>query len=143
MPRYRKASLGLSAEQARQALTVLVQEGRLAASEVRRALDRRDRLVRALKASLAALESGAVSARKRLNGSRPAVRRGGTTKRKLARWKAKRVSPKRRRAMQQQGRYIGAVRQLSPADRATVKGVRAEKGFAAAIAEARRLMGAS
>ena len=57
--------------------------------------------------------------------------------------KAKRVSPKRRKAMQQQGRYIGAVRQLSPADRAKVRGVRAEKGFAAAIAEAHRLMRAS
>jgi len=42
--------------------------------------------------------------------------------------------------MQQQGRYLGAIRQLRPADRAKVKEVRAEKGFAAAIAEARRLM---
>jgi len=140
MARHRKASLGLSAEQARQALTVLVQEGKLAAGEVRKALQRRDRLVRALRASLSALESGAVSAGKRLNGSRPAVRRVGTPKRKLVRRKAKRISPKRRKAMQQQGRYLGAVRQLRPADRAKVKSVRAEKGFAAAIAEARRLM---
>jgi uncharacterized protein YrrD len=42
--------------------------------------------------------------------------------------------------MQQQGRYLGAVRQLRPADRARLKAIRAEKGFVAAIAEARRLM---
>lgn len=140
MARHRKAHLGLSAEQARQALTVLVQEGKLAASEVRRALDRRDRLVRALKASLAALESGAVSAGRRINGSLPTTRKVGTAKHKVARRKAKRASPKRRRAMQQQGRYLAAVRPLRPADRAKVKKVRTEKGFAAAIAEARRLM---
>jgi hypothetical protein len=41
--------------------------------------------------------------------------------------------------MKQQGQYLAAVRPLKPQDRAKVKTIRAEKGFAAAMAEARRL----
>jgi hypothetical protein len=41
--------------------------------------------------------------------------------------------------MRQQGVYLSAVRPLKPQDRAKVKTVRQEKGFAAAVAEARRL----
>jgi len=138
MARHRKASLGLSAEQARQALTVLVQEGRLAASEVRRALDRRDRLVRALKASLAALESGAVSGGKRLKGSFLVVRRIGTTKRKLARRKLK-ISAATRKLYQQQGRYMAALRPLAKGARKQIKAIRKKSGVDAAIAAAKRI----
>jgi hypothetical protein len=140
MARRRRSFLALSGEQAQQALTVLIQEGKLAASEVRRALQRRDRLIRALRASLAALETGVGRVGRLLKDrSRALARKATTAERKLARRKAKRVSPNRRRAMQQQGQYLGAVRQLRPVDRAKVKKVRAEKGFATAIAEARRL----
>src|SRR6202162_4972163 len=127
MARHRKASLGLSAEQARQALTVLVQEGRLAASEVRRALDRRDRLVRALKTSLAALESGAVSVGKRLKGSLLRARKAGTGKRRVARRKP-RISAATRKLYQQQGRYMAALRNLSKDKRAKVKAIRKKSG---------------
>jgi hypothetical protein len=41
--------------------------------------------------------------------------------------------------MRQQGVYLAAVRPLKPGDRAKVKAIRQEKGFAAAVAEARRL----
>jgi hypothetical protein len=41
--------------------------------------------------------------------------------------------------MQQQGVYLAAIRPLKPRDRSKVKAVRQEKGFAAAVAEARRL----
>jgi hypothetical protein len=41
--------------------------------------------------------------------------------------------------MRQQGVYLAAVRPLKPGDRAKVKAVRQEKGFKAAMAEARRL----
>src|SRR5258708_39881795 len=78
MATRRKSSLALSGEHARQALAILVQEGRLRASEVKKALKRRDRLVRALRASLAALETGAVSAGKRLKKSFPMARAAGT-----------------------------------------------------------------
>jgi hypothetical protein len=138
MARHRKASLGLSAEQARQALTVLVQEGKLAASEVRRALERRDRLVRALKASLAALESGAISVGKRLKRSLPMTRKVGTAKRKLARRKPK-ISAATRKIYQQQGRYMAALRNLAKEQRAKIKAIREESGVRAAISAAKKM----
>jgi hypothetical protein len=49
------------------------------------------------------------------------------------------ISPKRRAAMRDQGRYMGAIRLLSAAQRAQVKKLRAAKGAEAAIALARRL----
>lgn len=49
------------------------------------------------------------------------------------------ISPKRRAAMRDQGRYMGAISQLSAVKRAQVKKVRAEKGVAAAIAAAAKL----
>jgi hypothetical protein len=140
MARRRKSFLALSGQQAQQALAVLIQEGKLAASEVRKALQRRDRLVRALQASLAALETGAGKVGSFLKDrSHPKARRAGTTTRKVARRKARKISPRRRKAMQQQGRYLAAVRPLRPVDRVKVKKIRTEKGFAAAIAAARRL----
>src|ERR1700693_5229455 len=83
MARRRRQSLALSGEHARQALAVLIQEGKLAAGEVRRALQRRDRLIRALRASLAALETGAVSVGKRLKGSLRMARKARTPKRRM------------------------------------------------------------
>jgi hypothetical protein len=41
--------------------------------------------------------------------------------------------------MRQQGKYLAAVRPLKAQDRAKVKAIRQEKGFAAAVAAARRL----
>jgi hypothetical protein len=54
MRRRRGSSLALSGRQAQAALGVLIHEGKLAAGDVRKALQRRDRLIRALRASLAA-----------------------------------------------------------------------------------------
>jgi hypothetical protein len=133
-----KRGLTLNDGQARQVLAMLLSEGKIKQSDIRTALAGHRKRVEELRAELRRLEGGdgpfpidRIKARRpRAKAARiPPVRR-----------RAKRVSPKRRKAMQQQGRYIGAVRQLSPADRAKVKRVRAEKGFAAAIAEARRLM---
>ncbi len=47
--------------------------------------------------------------------------------------KAKKVSPKVARARRLQGKYLGALRALSAADRAKVKAVAKEKGVAAAV----------
>jgi hypothetical protein len=127
--------------QARQVLAMLLSEGKIKESDIRAALAGYRKRVEELRAELRRLEGG--------DGPFPMDRiRARRPRRKAARvspvrQKAREVSPKRRKAMQQQGRYLGAVRQLRPGDRAKVKGVRAEKGFAAAIAEARRLMGAS
>jgi hypothetical protein len=49
------------------------------------------------------------------------------------------ISAKRRAAMRDQGRYMGAINPLSAAQRAQVKKLRAAKGVEAAIALARRL----
>ena len=49
------------------------------------------------------------------------------------------VSAKRRAAMRDQGRYMGAIRPLSAAKRAQVKKLRAAKGAEAAITLAHRL----
>jgi hypothetical protein len=49
------------------------------------------------------------------------------------------ISAKRRAAMRDQGRYMGAISRLSAAKRAEVKKVRAAKGVDAAIAEAQEL----
>ena len=49
------------------------------------------------------------------------------------------VSAKRRAAMRVQGRYMGAIRPLSAAQRAQIKKLRVAKGAEAAIAAARRL----
>jgi len=51
------------------------------------------------------------------------------------------VSAKQRAALKLQGRYMGTLRGLKPRQRARVKKVRAAKGFRAAIAAARRMVG--
>src|SRR6184192_3659054 len=104
MAKRRRSSLALSGEHARQALAILIQEGKLRAGEVRKALQRRDRLIRALRSSLAALETGAVSVGKRLfKGSPAKARKARTARRKVARRKP-RISAATRKIYQQQGR---------------------------------------
>ena len=133
-----RGRLTLNDGDARQALAMLLSEGKIKGSDIRVALAGYRKRVEELRSELRRLEGG--------DGPFPMGRIGARRSRSKAatgsptRRKARKVSPRRGRAMQQQGRYIGAVRQLRPVDRAKVKGVRAEKGFAAAIAEARRLM---
>jgi hypothetical protein len=62
---------------------------------------------------------------KRRTSAAPARRRGP-------------ISAKRRTAMRDQGRYMGAIRPLSAAQRAQVKKLRAAKGAEAAIALAHK-----
>jgi hypothetical protein len=50
-----------------------------------------------------------------------------------------RLTPERRAALELQGRYMGFLRGLKPAQKAKVKKTRETKGIRAAIAEARRL----
>jgi hypothetical protein len=63
-------------------------------------------------------------------GKRPAANGG---RRRLE------LSPKRRAALKLQGQYIGHLRNLKPRQKAQVKALRAEKGFRAAIAMAKRM----
>jgi len=89
-----------------------------------------------LKAALAplALIGGTVVS----EAGKPAARRRGRAKRAVSR-RAGPISPKRRAAMRVQGRYMGAIRTLSTAQRAQVKKLRAAKGAEAAIALAKKL----
>jgi predicted RNA-binding protein YlqC (UPF0109 family) len=142
MARRRRSSLALSAEQARQALTVLVQEGKLAASEVRKALGRRDRLVRALRASLAALgeDVGKLARTAGKVASLPVLAGIATTaKRRAARRAKPRISAATRKMYQAQGRYLAALRPLSKAARVKIKAIREKSGVNAAIATAKRM----
>ena len=49
------------------------------------------------------------------------------------------LSPKRRAQLKLHGSYLGHVRQLKPRQKAQVKALKAQKGYHAAIALARRL----
>ncbi len=139
MARRRRSSLALSAEQARQALMVLVQEGKLRMSEVRQALQRRDRMVRALRDRLASLERGLGRIGRQFKESPLPMGQGaraGVTKRVR---KKPRISAATRKLYQQQGRYMAALRPLSKKQRAKVKTIRENAGVRAAIAAAKRL----
>jgi hypothetical protein len=140
MAKRRRSSLALSGDQARQALVVLIQEGKLAAGEVRKALQRRDRLIRALRTSLAALETGASSVGKRIfkGGPFPMARKARTARRKVARPKP-RISAATRAMYRVQGKYLSALRPLSKQARAKIKAIRRKSGVQAAIAAARKM----
>ena len=138
MARHQESSLAVSGEHARQALAILVQEGKLKASEVRKALQRRDRLIKALRASLTALEAGAVTVGKRITETLSAARKARTTRRKMAR-KKPRISAATRKIYQQQGRYMAALRPLSKEARAKIRAIRGKSGVQAAIAAAKKM----
>jgi hypothetical protein len=139
MTRRRKSAFTISAEQARQALTFLLDQGKVAASEVQKAVERREHLVRDLKSRLAALgeATGRAISLAAKDGPFPMLRASRT--RKVKRKPKRRVSAARRRSMQQQGRYLAAIRQLSVGDRKKIKAVREKSGVNAAIAAAKRV----
>lgn len=53
--------------------------------------------------------------------------------------KKRKLSPKARKSLQLQGRYLGYVRQLKPRQRAMIRALRDKKGVHAAISTARQL----
>jgi hypothetical protein len=130
MPRRLRSNRGLSAQQAHQALSVLLHDGKVRASEVWKAVKRREHLVEDLKGRLAALEAGIF----------PAVQaQTGKLARKRKRARRKPISGAQRAAWKAQGRYMAAVRRLSKANRAKVKAIRARSGARAAIAAAKKM----
>jgi len=132
MPRPRKTSL--SPDRAAQAVSILVHEGKLKLQDLTRALDRRDKMIGDLRARLASLEESA-------SGKIRRRRRGpGKARRTRPRKIAKKISKARRAAQQAQGRYLGAIRRLSKADRAKVKAIREKSGVRVAIAAAKRMV---
>jgi hypothetical protein len=143
MARRRRSTLALSAEQAQQALTFLVHEGKLAASEVRKAFDRREKVIREIKERLAQLgveglqltTRMAKGATRKIRAARKAARPGP----KASPRSRRRVSAVRKAAMRRQGKYLAAVRRLNAQNRVKVKEVLKSKGWSAAMAEAKRM----
>jgi hypothetical protein len=139
MAKRRRSTLALTAQQAQAALGVLIQEGKIKANEVRKALQRRDRLIKMLKASLAALEKGVGRVARQFKESPlPIGRKAKAAKRKAVR-KKPRISAATRKLYQQQGRYMAALRPLSKQQRAKIKAIREKSGVQAAIAAARKM----
>lgn len=127
MRRKTRKALKLSAEHAAVALNLLIQDGKIAAADVAKALKRREKMIQDLRARLNALEEAAAPVARRLaaDGRRAYLR---------ARPKAKKaISRAQRVARQAQGRYMAAVRSLSKDARAKIKAIRAESGVDAAI----------
>lgn len=133
MRRKIKKELRVSAEHAAIALQLLIEDGKVAAADVTRALKNRERLISDLRARLAALETAARPAARRLAlEGRRAIR--------AARPKARRaLSKAQRTARKAQGQYLAAIRRLSKDARAKIKVIRVKSGVAAAIKAARRM----
>lgn len=133
MRRKTRKALKLSAEHAAVALNLLIQDGKIAAADVAKALKRREALIKDLRSRLNALEEAAAPVARRLaaDGRKAYLR---------ARPKAKKaISRAQRVARQAQGRYMAAVRRLSKDARAKIKAIRAESGVDAAIRAALKM----
>jgi hypothetical protein len=113
--RKTRKALRLSAQHAGLALQMLIEEGRIAAGDVARALKNREKLIKELRARLAEIESV----------SRPVARKAITRAQRVAR--------------QAQGRYMAAVRSLSEDARVKIREIRKESGVDAAIKAALKM----
>lgn len=133
----RRRSSAFSGKQAEQALAFLIQEGKVAASEVQKALQRRERLIRELKTRLAEIGSESAAASGRF--AKSAVRQWRSAEKASRPARKRAVSAATKAARQAQGRYMAAVRLLSKEARKQIREIRASKGVRAAIAAAKKL----
>ena len=121
----------LTPNQAHYVLSALMAQGKVRASHVEKALMSRADEIRSLRDRLATLESlsaerkGVRGARRRKSRGRPAAAR--KTRRRRA------MSPRVIALRRLQGRYMGYVRRLKPAEKARVRTVREKQGIEAAI----------
>jgi hypothetical protein len=127
----------LSPDQSHYVLNLLIAQGKLRAAHIQKAMKRREQEIRSLRERLAALEqlSPAGPARARRRRGRPgrAVARKARARRRIQ------MSPRVRALRQQQGKYMGYVRRLKPAEKARVRSVREKQGMEAAIRLAKSL----
>jgi hypothetical protein len=138
MAERRRSSLGISAEQARLALSVLIHEGKLAVRDVQAALARRERLIREIRARLHAL--GAEGMEMAGSVRKEAVARFQRAEKASREPRRKAVSAAVKATRQAQGHYLGAIRQLSKAARKQIKAIREKSGVKAAIAAAKKMV---
>jgi hypothetical protein len=112
-------------------------EGRIRLNQVKAVLKGRSKVIAELRERLASLE-GIGGAGTRRRGGRPAAAtKRSTRKRRVA------ISPKVRALRRLQGKYMGYVRRLKPAEKARVREVREKQGMQAAIRLAASLSKAS
>jgi hypothetical protein len=105
----------------------LISQGRIRENQVRAVLNGRTQEIATLREQLAALEDiddGRSSGRGRKAGRGA---RGPARRRRVA------ISPKVRALRRLQGKYMGYVRRLKPAEKARVRAVREKQGMQAAI----------
>ena len=133
MRRKTRKALELSAEHAAIALHLLIEDGKIAASDVARALKRREKMIQELRDRLIALEQAAAPVARRLAADgRRAYQKGAPKARKA-------ISRAQKVARQAQGRYMAAVRRLSKDARAKIKAIRERSGVDVAIKAAQKM----
>jgi hypothetical protein len=115
-------------------LQSLMSQGRVRLNQVKAVLNGRSKVIAELRERLASLE-GIGSGRRR--GRKAAATARPTKKRRVA------ISPKVRALRRLQGKYMGYVRRLKPAEKARVREVREKQGMQAAIRLAASLSKAS
>jgi hypothetical protein len=126
--RKTKKALKLSANHAAVALHLLIEDGRIAAADVTKALKNREKMIRDLRARLEALEKAAA----------PVARRIAKAARRAAPKARKALSRAQATAQRAQGHYMVAVRSLSKKARVRIKAIRKQSGVAAAIKAAKK-----
>jgi hypothetical protein len=116
-------------------LQSLMSQGRVRLNQVKAVLNGRSKVIAELRERLASLEGIGGGARRR--GRKAAASTRTTKKRRVA------ISPKVRALRRLQGKYMGYVRRLKPAEKARVREVREKQGMQAAIRLAASLSKAS
>ena len=113
-------------------LQSLVASGAVRAKSVEKALNGREDEIRSLRERLASLESLSASSSRSGGGARGG-RRGRPPAASARPRRRRRMSPKTRALRKLQGKYMGLVRGLKPAEKSRVRAVREKQGMAAAI----------
>lgn len=129
-------TMQMTPAEAHYALQRLISSGRIREKQVRAAL-KEAREIAALRARIAALEGTGG------RGVRRAGRRAGASGRTAVKRRRVAISPKVRALRRLQGKYMGYVRRLKPAEKARVREVREKQGMQAAIRLASSLAKAS
>lgn len=116
----------LTPDESHYVLQSLISAGAVRSSQVEKALRGRDDEIRSLRERLASLE--------RLSSTRGAAdRRRGRPSRGPGRPARRRMSAKTRALRRLQGKYMGLVRGLKPAEKARVRSVREKQGMGGAL----------
>lgn len=123
----------LTPAQSHYVLNDLMSQGRVRTGQVRKALKSRDQEIRRLKERLALLEQLSPA------GAAPAGRRSRRGVARKTRKRRARMSPKVRALRRLQGKYMGYVRRLKPAEKARVRSAREKQGMKVAIRLAQSL----